>query len=54
MSGTATNDGSTATTHFTCPFDLTVSPAFEVLEPVDGKVAYATLAGSDYREWLQQ
>jgi len=36
-----------------CPIDVSVSPAYQVLPPVGGKVAYATLNGSDYREWLQ-
>jgi hypothetical protein len=56
FSGTATYAGEKSTTTITCPFPIVVEPTFQVLEPIDGKVHYATLApdGNDYREWLQE
>lgn len=53
LSGTATYEGDDSTVHVTCPLDITITPAYEVLDPIDGKVHYATLNGNDYREWLQ-
>ena len=53
-SGTVSYSTSTSTTTFTCPLNLSVSPSFQVLAPVGGKVKYATLNLGDYREWLEQ
>jgi hypothetical protein len=56
LSGTSTYSGEISTVSIMCPITLTVMPTFQVLEPINGKVHYATLApgGEDYREWLQE